>query len=244
MGYKKGSFTPKKGDSMTDKKEKPQAKNPDQKAKSPKAKKPDKKPEAQQAKKDKKPQLRWYLGDIASFLFWSEKAGKVETWDKFFAEFGKWDKAGRPEVTPDQLLKLKQRYGGDKVFGEQIQQVMDRIAIPLIIKPLFREDKEKKFWDVGGGGGPSKKEEKPSTAKAAPKEKEATEPKPSKPKAKPVVVSSGFSLDRDIKTATGKESRPPLTAEKKAELKEKWLESQRAKAMFTATSRDKCQGHF
>ena len=243
---------------MTDQKEKPQdkkpdqkakatqAKKPDQKAKATQAKKPDKKPKAQQAKKNKKPQLRWYLGDIASFLFWSEKAGKLETWDEFFAEFGKWDKAGRPEVTPDQLLKLKQRYGGDKVFGEQIQQVMDRIAIPLIIKPLFREDKEKKFWDVGGGGGggPSKKKEKPSTAKAAPPEKEATEPKPSKPKAKPVVVSSGFSLNRDIKTATGKESRPPLTAEKKAELKEKWLESQRAKEIFTASSRDKCQGHF
>lgn len=236
---------------MTDQKEKPQAKNPDQKAKATQAKKPDKKPEAQQAKKDKKPQMRWYLGDIASFLFWREKAGKVETWDEFFAEFGKWDKAGRPEVTPDQLKKLKQRYGGEKVFMSQIQQVMDRIAIPLIIKPLFREDKEKKFWDVGGGGGPSKKKEKPSTEKASPEkkvesppEKEAIEPKPSKPKAKPVVVSSGFSLNRDIKTATGKESRPPLTAEKKAELKEKWLESQRAKEIFTATSRDKCQGHF
>lgn len=234
---------------MTDQKEKPQAKNPDQKAKATQAPKTDEKPKAQQAKKDKKPQLRWFLGDIASFLFWSEKAGKVETWDEFSTEFGKWDKAGRPEVTPDQMLKLKKRYGGEKVFMSQIQQVMDRIAIPLIIKPLFREDKEKKFWDVGGG--PSKKKEKPSTEKAsrdkegeAPLKKESADPKPSKPKVKPVVVSSGFRFDRDIKTTTGKESRPLLTAEKKAELKEKWLESQRAKEIFTAISRDKCQGHF
>ena len=213
----RANSTPKKGDSMTDQKEKPKAGKPDKKAEASKAGKPDKKAEAlkdkkpdkkaevpkagkpdkkaetlkdkkpdkkaevpkagkpdkkaqrsqfkKQAKKHKGPQLRWFFGDIASFLFWKEKAGRVETLDETFTEFWKWDKAGRPKITPEQLLKIKKRYGGEQVFMSQIQQVMVKIVIPLIIKPLFREDKELKLWEVKGEGGASQKKEKPPAAK-------------------------------------------------------------------------------
>ena len=238
---------------MTDQKENPQAKNPDEKAKN-----PDEKGQSPKAKKfqklSKTPQLWWFFVDIVSFLAWKkEKAGKVETLDEFFTEIVKWDKAGRPKATPKRLAMIKEKYGGDKNFGSQIQQVMAKMIIPLVIMPLFRQDRKESFSKIQGGGGPSKKKKKPSTEKASPEKegesppkKEAAEPKPSKPKVKPVVVSSGFSLGRDIKTTTGddRKDRPPLTDEKKAELKEKWLESQRTKEMFTVSSRDKCQGHF
>lgn len=236
---------------MTDQKEKTQDKKPDEKAKS-----PDEKAKSPQVKqKAKPPQLWWFFVDIVSFLAWKrdKAAGKMETWDEFSTEFEKWDKAERPEVTPERLAKIKKKYGGDKAFKSQIQQVMWKMIIPLVIMPLFRQDKNGSHSKIHGGGGPSQKKGKPPADQPAPEKKvesppkkEVAEPKPSKPKVKPVVVSSGFSLGRDIKTTTGddRKDRPPLTDEKKAELKEKWLESQRAKEIFTATSRDKCQGHF
>ena len=234
------------------------------------------KPQKKQAKKQQKPQpkpkketIRWYFWDIASFFLWKkEKAEKKETPDEIFAEFKKWDEAGRPEVTPEQLFKLKESFGGGKVFKNQIQTIMEKIVIELLIRPLFREDKEKKLWKTKSDEGAGQKKETPAVPKSphideeiiynpfGPKRKiydglgnpvRESSPKKGVAETKPVVVSSGFSLGRVMKTAPTpqkEKGRPAVNTEKKAELKEKWLESRRAKEMFMAASRDKCQGSF